>query len=138
VAHRGVNKGEDRMDKADLVRVNKLKLGMLLKALREEQQTTQRDAALQAGYAKSTFVCNVEKGMSSMPIDKIWDFAQAYGKGDANNLALAIIRLVYPDMWDLCARIFGKGYGSRTKPETLAGVIDEWTEAQFQKYTIEL
>ena len=126
------------MDKTDTIRVNRLKLGMLLKHLREEQGVTQRDAALGAGYAKATFVCNVEKGISSMPIDRIWDFATTYGKGQANELALAIVRLILPDMWDVSSRIFAKAYGTRTKPEEIAEKVDQWVEGMFKQHNISL
>jgi len=118
--------------------INRLKLGLLLKSVREEVGQSQRDAALRVGYAKPTFVCNVEKGTTNIPINKVADFAREYGGAERNEWELAIIKMVHPDVWEICSTVFAKAYGLNSDPTELSKRVDAWVKKQVKKYNVDL
>lgn len=40
------------------IMINRVKVGMVLKSMREQAGKSQRDAALSMGYSNATFICN--------------------------------------------------------------------------------
>lgn len=117
--------------------INKLKLGMLLKAIRENEGVSQRDIALGIGYSNATFVCNVEKGANNMPIDKIFEFARNYAPADITMLSLAILRLAHPTAWTTCYRAFSDGFDVDADKK-LEKKVDKWIGKQCAQFDIKI
>jgi DNA-binding XRE family transcriptional regulator len=117
--------------------IKKVKLGLVLKAIREDSGKSQRDAAAGIGYANATFVCNVEKGASAIPIGKVADFAAEYSPKDQTMLAAAIIRYTQPETWATCISVFEPLFKSDKTKQTVTKKVDDWLESKFLEYSIE-
>lgn len=124
------------MDKSQRIIFNRVLLGMYLKATREVSGNQQNEMATAIGYANSTFVYMVEKGTTSIPADKLLDFAAAYAPENKHMLAAAISRLIHPDFWEICVKSILQAVGCETKEKEAEKIVDEWTKAQFKKFNI--
>lgn len=116
--------------------VNRVKLGILLKTIREKEGKSQRDAALRIGYANATFVCNVEKGSNNIPINKLIDFAYEYCPREHHMMAAAILFCVLPDAWQACSIIFPAILGTKKTGEDLAKLVVDWIEQKYSEYGV--
>jgi transcriptional regulator with XRE-family HTH domain len=116
--------------------VNRVKLGLLLRSLREGQGKSQRDAATALGYDNSTFVCNVEKGANTIPVGKVMDFAREYHRVDIYMMACAIIWYIMPDVWNLFIQIFPAVLEHDKKGHEITQEIDDWMMKKLDRHGI--
>ncbi len=116
--------------------INRMKIGMLLRSLRERNGKSQRDSALSMGYANATFVCNIEKRAAAIPIDKIYDFANEYGRAECNLLAGAIMSMVMPETWEACLTVFHGLFGKKVKIEEVKRNVGEWYDKKIDEFQI--
>lgn len=115
--------------------VKRLKLGLLLKSMREEAGRTQRDSSIAIGYANATFVCNVEKGANNIPIGKVIDFAKEYCPSDYRMLSAAIIQYVMPEVWNACIVVI-PFLTSGKEGKIVSKEVNEWINNKFIQYGI--
>ena len=79
-------------------------IGLLLRAIRERNQLTQRDIANELGYKSANFIFMVEKGQAKPPLNKVMKFSGAYDPEII--LAAAILRSIYPEAWKVVTNVF--------------------------------
>lgn len=94
---------------------NKVYVGSILKAFRETNELSQRDVALNLGYANINFISMIETGRSSPPIGKIGEIVRAVQADTA--LITVVLKYLYPDAWNSligaihdCPDIFGGSF----------------------------
>lgn len=116
--------------------INRVKLGVLLKSMREADGKSQRDSAVRIGYANATFVCNVEKGSNNIPINKLMDFAREYCPDERYKMAATILVCVLPEVWDSCVYIFPELLGSEKTGKELTKEILEWMDKKIDQYGV--
>ena len=99
--------------------INKLKLGMILKATREANEINQKDMAYKLGYASATFISQVENGKVPVPPQRAAAFASFYTgtylgcppEADTVKLTLMILRLSQETTWDAWAMAVCGAFG---------------------------
>jgi len=127
------------MKNGNILLINRLKIGLLLKAIREERAISQKDMALKVGYANPTFTCSVEKGNSNIPIDKVYDFAREYAvAGERGTLGAAILKNLHPDCWDVSCKVIFDLVNFSKDAKEFAKEIDEWVNKELKKFKINI
>jgi len=116
--------------------VNKAKMGMLLRAMRDFEGKTQRDVAIALGYPNATLVCNIEKGNSGIPMDKISDMATSYYPSESRMLSCAILKKLHPECWEAGMEAFAYLLGHKGDKRELANKVEEWIESQYRDFGI--
>ena len=125
------------MDKQQQLIVNRVKVGLIFKAIREESGLSQVDAALKLGYANATFTCNVEKGVSAVPLNKVAEFAEVYGAGDSAVVAGVLIKLAHPDAWEQVGKVYSKFAGNKKVMDRANKEVDKWIADMIKEFNIE-
>jgi DNA-binding XRE family transcriptional regulator len=119
--------------------INRLKVGLLLKAIREERDISQRDMAVKVGYANPTFTCSVEKGNSNIPIDKVYDFAREYAlPGERDILGAAILKNLHADCWSTSCKIILSLTSSQQNIKDFDKEVDVWMSKELKRLKINI
>jgi len=131
-----VGPGAISRDKESII--NKVKIGLLLKSMREIAGISQIDAAAKMGYANGAFVCNVEGGKVTIPVDKVIEYAETYCPADRNMLASSILYCIHPKTWECAATFLPPllGIKSGKKVEELKEKTVEWLRNQYDVYNV--
>jgi hypothetical protein len=122
------------MEKDQQQIINRMKIGLIFKAIRTARGMSQVDASLKLGYANATFTCMVEKGGTNIPIDKVMDFASVYGAGEVHVVAAAIMKLIHQDAWKASGAVY-KHYGN-INIKKIDKDIDKWIKDRLAEYSI--
>lgn len=83
-------------------------VGSMLREVRLERGTSQRDIAVDLGLANPNYLSMIEKGTHAVPIKRLIDFGQSYRLSKTETLS--IVKLTTPDIWSTvlsCLKLVG-------------------------------
>ncbi len=117
--------------------MGRLVIGSLMKAARMERGVTQADCSIAIGYSNATFTCDVEKGASSIPAGKVFDFAGVYMPDEKHMLAAAILKYMHGDLWQASYKVF-TSLSDDKAIKSIDADVEKWVKGKLEKFNIEL
>ena len=111
-------------------------IGAILKAKREDQNTSQRDVALELGYRNVNFISMIESGRSNPPLSRLSDICRIYGM-EPEFLPL-MVKMIYPETWEVITTLLtqGKDFFANRTPAAIEKGLDKQMAGYLKDYHI--